>query len=111
MRLPFLAVMALAFALGQARAEPAPTSAPVLAAGEEVGLKPKDIFRDCRDCPDMVVIPAGKFLMGSKEQKPGDAGNEGPQHEVVLRQALRRGPLQRHLRGMGQMRGRGRLRL
>ncbi|WP_210336388.1 formylglycine-generating enzyme family protein, partial [Rhodomicrobium vannielii] len=42
------------------------------------------MFKDCADCPEMVVIPAGKFLMGSKEQKIGDEGNEGPQHEVVI---------------------------
>ena len=84
MRLPSIALigLALALALGQARAGPAP--APVLAAGQEAILKPKDIFKDCPDCPDMVVIPAGKFLMGSKEQKPGDEGNEGPQHEVII---------------------------
>jgi formylglycine-generating enzyme required for sulfatase activity len=28
-------------------------------------LKPKDIFRDCPDCPEMVVIPSGSFLMGA----------------------------------------------
>ena len=24
-------------------------------------------FRDCRGCPEMVVIPAGRFVMGSTE--------------------------------------------
>lgn len=28
-------------------------------------LKPGDIFRDCNGCPEMVVIPAGNFVMGS----------------------------------------------
>src|SRR5207237_2556992 len=25
------------------------------------------VFRDCPDCPEMVVIPAGRFMMGSSE--------------------------------------------
>ncbi len=77
-----LLVLALALALGQASAQPAPAT--VLATDQEQTLKPKDIFKDCPDCPEMVVIPAGKFLMGSKEQNPGDEGNEGPQHEVII---------------------------
>jgi formylglycine-generating enzyme required for sulfatase activity len=28
-------------------------------------LKPKDTFRDCPDCPEMAVVPAGTFTMGS----------------------------------------------
>ena len=84
MRLPSIALIGLALALGHARAEPAPASATVLAPGQEAALKPKDAFKDCPDCPEMVVIPAGKFLMGSKERKPGDEGSEGPQHEVVF---------------------------
>jgi hypothetical protein len=30
-------------------------------------LQPGTTFRDCPDCPEMVVIPAGHFLMGSSE--------------------------------------------
>jgi hypothetical protein len=28
-------------------------------------VKPKDTFRDCPNCPDMVAVPAGRFSMGS----------------------------------------------
>jgi formylglycine-generating enzyme required for sulfatase activity len=38
------------------------------------------VFRDCPDCPEMVPIPAGRFLMGSAD---GDA-DEKPAHEVHL---------------------------
>lgn len=32
----------------------------------------------------MVLIPAGKFMMGSPEGEEGRFNNEGPQHEVVI---------------------------
>jgi formylglycine-generating enzyme required for sulfatase activity len=28
-------------------------------------LKPGDSFKDCPKCPEMVVVPAGSFIMGS----------------------------------------------
>jgi len=28
-------------------------------------LKAKDSFRDCSNCPEMVLVPAGTFTMGS----------------------------------------------
>ena len=28
------------------------------------------IFRDCSDCPEMVEIPAGEFIMGSPPDEP-----------------------------------------
>jgi len=37
-----------------------PTSPPLMAQGP-----PGTSFKDCDDCPEMVVIPAGTFLMGS----------------------------------------------
>lgn len=41
--------------------------APLLQPGQQ--LKPGDVFRDCAECPDMVVVPAGIFVMGSEKQK------------------------------------------
>jgi formylglycine-generating enzyme required for sulfatase activity len=29
------------------------------------------VFRDCSDCPEMVVVPAGTFVMGSPVDEPG----------------------------------------
>ncbi len=45
----------------------------------------KGDFRDCPDCPEMVIVPAGKFLMGSPPHEPGRFDQEGPQHPVSLR--------------------------
>jgi len=52
-------------------------------------------FRDCADCPEMVVIPAGQFTMGSSAPEkawaashgstPGSVADEAPQHPVSLR--------------------------
>ncbi|MCB1769423.1 MAG: SUMF1/EgtB/PvdO family nonheme iron enzyme [Candidatus Competibacteraceae bacterium] len=36
--------------------------------------------------PEVVVIPAGEFLMGSPEDEPERQASEGPQHPVVLAQ-------------------------
>ncbi len=42
-----------------------------------------ETFRDCSDCPEMIVVPAGTFKMGSP---PGVMNeNEGPQHPVTIR--------------------------
>lgn len=30
-------------------------------------MKPGATFKECRNCPDMVLIPAGKFVMGTPE--------------------------------------------
>jgi len=35
-----------------------------------------------------VLIPAGKFVMGSPEEEPGRSGDEGPQHLVTLTNAF-----------------------
>jgi formylglycine-generating enzyme required for sulfatase activity len=52
------------------------------------------VFRDCSDCPEMVVIPAGSFTMGSSASEKTWAathgldagfGDEVPQHKVSLR--------------------------
>jgi formylglycine-generating enzyme required for sulfatase activity len=49
-------------------------------------LPPFQPFKDCDGCPEMIVIPAGKFMMGSPNTEKGSFDNEGPMHEVVLKQ-------------------------
>jgi formylglycine-generating enzyme required for sulfatase activity len=41
-------------------------------------------FRDCDNCPEMVVLSGGVFLMGSPPNEIGRNRNEGPQHEVSI---------------------------
>jgi formylglycine-generating enzyme required for sulfatase activity len=52
------------------------------------------IFRDCPTCPEMVVVPAGEFLMGSPESEKGRDNNEGPQRKVAIRQPFAVGKLE-----------------
>ncbi|MFO1183518.1 MAG: SUMF1/EgtB/PvdO family nonheme iron enzyme [Bauldia sp.] len=47
-------------------------------------LRPKDTFRDCSTCPEMVVVPAGNFMMGSPAGEPERLANEGPQKRVTF---------------------------
>jgi formylglycine-generating enzyme required for sulfatase activity len=42
-------------------------------------------FQECTDCPVMVGIPAGRFVMGSPASEPGRFDNEGPQHVVSVK--------------------------
>jgi formylglycine-generating enzyme required for sulfatase activity len=57
----------------------------VLTPEAEKALKPKDTFRECSGaaCPTMVVMPAGKFVMGSPPQNGGDE-QELPTHSVAI---------------------------
>ncbi len=43
-----------------------------------------ETFRDCETCPEMVVLPAGKFTMGSPEWERGRYDDEGPHHQVTI---------------------------
>ena len=57
----------------------------VLTAAAERALKPLASFRECaKDCPEMVVVPAGEFMMGSPTTEKGRLRNEGPQHSVTM---------------------------
>jgi formylglycine-generating enzyme required for sulfatase activity len=47
---------------------------------------PGAVFRDCPGCPEMVVVPAGEFLMGSPESERGRGKDEGPQRKVTIQQ-------------------------
>jgi formylglycine-generating enzyme required for sulfatase activity len=69
--------------------------------------KAGEVFKDCRDCPDMVVIPAGSGIIGaelSEREHEGvlnSAGRESPRHAVTIRRpfALGRTEVTRGLYG------------
>jgi hypothetical protein len=37
----------------------------ILSPDQERALKPKDSFKECSNCPQMIVVHAGSFMMGS----------------------------------------------
>jgi formylglycine-generating enzyme required for sulfatase activity len=53
-----------------------------LTATEERALQAGDSFKEGADCPEMIVVPAGRFLMGSPAGQGEDT--ERPQHEVTI---------------------------
>ena len=42
------------------------------------------VFRDCDECPEMVVVPAGSFMMGSPSSEKRRSKDEGPGHRVTM---------------------------
>ena len=42
------------------------------------------VIKDCGECPELLVIPAGQFLMGSPPGEPDRDDDEGPQHSVTI---------------------------
>lgn len=65
------AALALALALLHQRAH-----------AQERAWKPAEVFRDCAECPQMVVIPAGEFRMGSLTSESARYADEEPTHIV-----------------------------
>ncbi len=53
-------------------------------ARERATMRPGKVFRDCAECPEMVVVPAGNFTMGSPSSDEWRSDNEGPQHRVTI---------------------------
>jgi formylglycine-generating enzyme required for sulfatase activity len=70
-------------------AKPAGREVRPLSSAEELALKPGEAFRECPGCPEMVLIPAGEFIMGSTELP-----DEKPTHRVRLARALAVGKLE-----------------
>jgi formylglycine-generating enzyme required for sulfatase activity/CRP-like cAMP-binding protein len=57
----------------------------VLSPNTERALKPGDTFRECaEDCPEMVVVPAADFMMGSTTNEEGRTSSENPQRKITI---------------------------
>ncbi len=65
--------LAVAFAL----------AAPLTAHTQSDAGAPGSVFRDCPTCPEMVVVPAGEFTMGSTFEESGHP-DEKPKHAVKI---------------------------
>ena len=63
-----------------------PTSSGVglLSPERERAIKPKDVFKECDKCPEMVVVPTGSFTMGSPASEQGRDIDESPLHSVTI---------------------------
>ena len=46
--------------------------------------RPGRVFRDCSACPEMVVVPAGSYMMGSPGSEDGRTDAEEPVHRVTI---------------------------
>lgn len=50
------------------------------------GAQPQEReFRECGECPAMIGVPAGRFIMGSPQDEPGRFDSEGPQRAVTVK--------------------------
>ena len=64
-------------------------AAPAAAATAAPGAhRAGDVFKDCDECPEMVVVPEGSFMMGSPAGEAHRADDEGPQHRVTIARAF-----------------------
>jgi formylglycine-generating enzyme required for sulfatase activity/curved DNA-binding protein CbpA len=45
-------------------------------------------FSDCLDCPEMVVIPGGQAVMGSRPEGAGFRPEEAPAHRIAIKKPI-----------------------
>jgi DNA-binding winged helix-turn-helix (wHTH) protein len=50
--------------------------------------QPHPTFKDCTDCPEMVALSAGEFMMGSPADEPWREANEGFPRRVVIKKPI-----------------------
>ncbi len=65
------------------------------APGKEIWLAPgngkSESFRDCPSCPEMVVVPAGEFVMGSPKDEPNRWAFSENQQKITFKRAFAAG--------------------
>jgi formylglycine-generating enzyme required for sulfatase activity len=80
----FVLALAVAGAAPAVAREPAAGKVPI---GQPAAVKPGQMFKDCAECPELVVVPAGIFIMGLNA-----AGNRSkPPHRVNIKKPFAMG--------------------
>jgi formylglycine-generating enzyme required for sulfatase activity len=59
--------------------EPQPAAKGTAVAQKSESIEPGDLLQDCPDCPELVVVPSGDFVMGSN-----DTPYEKPEHTIAI---------------------------
>ena len=58
----------------------------LIEAGRTGEMRPGSRFKDCVGCPELVVVSAGKFRMGSPKSEKGRYDDEGSRRRVTIRE-------------------------
>ncbi len=82
--LPGLIITALCLLWMPAHAQTVKKEIPALAAKAAPATKAGTIYRNCRDCPQMVVIYTGTFDMGSPDSEEHRGDDESPVHRIKI---------------------------
>lgn len=96
---PLGEVARLRLAEAERASRPEPPATPASAESEAEPAKPPQVavgvfpepmspgrsFKDCEGCPEMVVVPAGRFVMGAPASERHRTRHEGPQRAVTIR--------------------------
>jgi formylglycine-generating enzyme required for sulfatase activity len=82
--LTWLGTIAIAAFENELPVKRAPAPKPVAKPVPVPTQRAVQIIKDCADCPDMVVIPGGSFLMGTPDNEKDRFVSEGPQRTVTL---------------------------
>jgi len=65
-------------------AEPECAAFQAVVAGARGCLRATEMFTDCDECPQMVVLPPGSIMIGSREEEAGHTTEEEPRHTVEI---------------------------
>ena len=65
-----------------------PTQATNQTPSQAPSQAPGTAFRDCPECPEMIVLPGGSFTMGSPSSEAGRNPDEGPTRRVTIGDGL-----------------------
>ncbi|MGV8935399.1 MAG: formylglycine-generating enzyme family protein [Gallionellaceae bacterium] len=79
-----IATLVLIWLPAEAQAKVTKQDKKVIHSSRTAKLKAGGVFQDCSGCPQMVVVPAGSYEMGSPETEAGRGKDESPVHQVKV---------------------------